>query len=442
MREVLLKGCLNQPVIWGPIFLIAALAIYAKAPLDLLFLAVSGLYLTANWKMRGCVYALVLLFLSSVVKHFFLVDHHLFQLVLEISLGAAFFMTGLAFEQGASFIENLNSQVETRKAAVTNLEEEMSKIQEHTQELQIFFQEKVAKLQKELEELQADHSSILILNEVLRKKGAKELLENESIKKESLDVQRQNELLHQDLQRAEEELAWLKKTDEVILQNRELMEELNTARSQELQTHLINETLARLYAKESFKAKEYDMEAASLKEQLRRQAEPLQEKITDAKKENESLKAQFEKALMEADRAREELNQVRQIQQERNFLKERLTYALEELSLVKEQRIDPEIQANLQRAEEKVGELSKIEPLYKQLKVQFEEKNKVLHEVRSQLFKAHTDLERMKIEKEALEIAPLPKELEKELEELMLQVEVLEEENGILMGQIEKKKPS
>jgi hypothetical protein len=391
MMQILLR----QPVIWGPIFLICTIALAARVPFDLLFLALSGLYLSAQWKMRGCVYALVLLFIAASLRHLFYLEDHLFQLGLEGSLAVAFFVTALAFEQGATFIESLTSQIETRKAAVTNLEEEMEKMQQSAQELQISFQEKVATLQKELEELQADHSSILILNEVLRKNAARHMGEAENFRCRA-------ETLQSELESAEKDLAFLKETDAVVIQNRELMAELNAARYEKEQTHLINETLARLYARENFKAKEIEQEVADYQEQL---------------KEADRM---FERLSLEAHRVREELQQVAQIQNERNFLKERLQIAQEELELASNRKT--------------------VEPLYLQLKKQFEEKNQILHQVRSELFKADTELQRLKIEKAALELNPIPKEFERELEDLVLQVEVLEEENAQLMGQIEKKK--
>ena len=70
-----------------------------------------------------------------------------------------------------------------------------------------------------------------------------------------------------------------------------------------------------------------------------------------------------------------------------------------------------------------------MEPLFKQLKKQFDEKNQILHETRSNLFVTDTELQRLKIEKEALELNPLPKEVERELETLSEHVLALEEEN-------------
>lgn len=419
----------KETSIWGPIFLLCTLALSAKSlvPLDLLCIALAGFYLSARFKMRGCLYAWILLAVGAVFKHAFLPKDHLWQLCIEASLGSAFFITALSVEQGAHFLAALQAQMDVKRASLENLEEELAKVQEASQTAQLQSQEKVGTLQKELEELQAEHSSILILNEVLRKTAARHAQQAESLQHRSFELSRQKELLQSEYEQCQKDLHFLSKTDELALQNKQLMKELNAARYDKEQTHLINETLARLYAKESLKAKEVGEEAASFADQLaatrqevKRIAEPLQERLAAAQTEIETLTFQFEKANTEANDARTQLLKLGEIQAERNFLKERLQAASEELSSLKwqktEEPVPPETFYN-------------IEPLFKQLKKQFEEKSQVLHETRAQLFKADTELQALRMEKAALDLAPVPKEVESQLGEWGQQVIHLEEEN-------------
>ncbi len=407
MIERALSFLQKETLIWGPIFLLGTLALGAKTPFDLVLLALVGLYLSARYKVRGCCYSLVLLALSAIVKHAFFTTDHLWQLGLESSLGCAFFITALAFEQGEMFLESLQSQMETRKAALENLEEEIAKARETAQEQQIAFQEKAATLQKELEELQAEHSSILILNEVLRKSTARTSQENEALIAKSIDRQRQFDLLKSEFEECEKDLIRVSNTDAIVQQNRELIKELNTARYEKEQTHLINETLARLYVRENLKAKEIDQEASSLSEQL-----------TVFHKAR-----QTEKATIEA--------QLQAIQTEGNLLKERLSAALEEIALFHSRpaQPDPQIAEQLKFAQEKMVHLSQIEPLFKQLKKQFDEKNQILHQTRADLFKSDTELQKLKMEKSAFELNTIPKDVERELQSLGEQLQLLEEEN-------------
>ncbi|PIS01925.1 MAG: hypothetical protein COT85_07205 [Chlamydiae bacterium CG10_big_fil_rev_8_21_14_0_10_42_34] len=499
----------KEPTIWGPLSLLCTVAIAVKTaiPFDLLFLAAAGLFLSARWQLRGFCYSLALLAVVAVAKHAFVVTDHLWQLGIEGSLACAFFITAVSFEQGAAWIESLESQMQNKKAALENIEEELEKVQQTAQEQQIVFQEKVATLQKELDEIQTDHSSILILNEVLRKTSARHLQECETAKASVLDVQRQKELLKAEFLECKQELSRLASTDAVALQNTELMKELNQARYVTEQTKLINETLARLYLRESLKAKEIDSEAASLADQLaaahrevRRIAEPLEETIAQLENQVASLSFEFEKANQESNETREKLLALNEIRSERNFLKERLSHAeaeiailqekkpvvdplaeeklraalqevetlkqqaveqeglltqklqeakgsiehaveqeallseklkeaMGEISFLKQQKCDPEIAEQLDFAQRKVYELSQIEPLYKQLKKQFEEKNQILHKTRAELFKADTELLRIKMDKEAFDLDALPKEVEAELSSLCKEALALEEEN-------------
>jgi hypothetical protein len=448
MMQRVVRFLQKEPTIWGPISLLftVSLAVKTAIPFDLLFVAAAGLFLSARLQIRGCCYSLILLALAGIVKHSFFISDHLWYLGVEGSIACAFFITALAFEQGAAWIDSLQSQMETRKAALENVEEELSKVQQSAQEQQIIFQEKVSTLQRELEEVQTEHSSLLILNEVLRKTTARHIKETETISGAFLNLERQIVLLRGENEFAEKELARIKNSEALVIQNSELMKELNQARYDKEQTHLINETLARLHYKEVLKAKDADREAASLQEQLsaahkevRRIAEPLETELAAARQRVQTLEAEFEKSSLEANRAREHLLKLGEIQTERNFLKERLQAALEEIALLQQKPVvrepevivktDPQLVEQLKFAQEKMVHLSQIEPLFKQLKKQFDEKNQILHETRSVYFKADTELQKLKMEKAALELNPLPKEVQNELESLSEQVSALEEEN-------------
>jgi len=446
MMQRAIRFLQKEPAIWGPISLL--LTVSLPVPFELVLLSAVGLFLSARMQIRGFCYALALLGIGSILEHVFFITDHLWYLGIEGSVACAFFITALASEQGASWLESLHSQMDTRKAALENLEEELAKVQETGQEQQMAFQEKVSTLQKELEEMQTEHSSILMLNEVLRKTTARHVKETDSIATALHDMRRQRELLQSDYEACDRELARLKNSDALVLQNADLLKELNQARIDKEQTHLINETLARLHLKEALKAKEADKEAADLQEQLsaahkevRRIAEPLAEELGLARHQAQSFQFEFEKANEEANRARTQLLKLNEIQTERNFLRERLEAALNEISLlqakhpvvVREPEViiqtDPQVVEQLKFAHEKMLHLSQIEPLFKQLKKQFDEKNQILHETRSVYFKADTELQRLKIEKAALELNPVPKEVERELENLGEQILALEEEN-------------
>lgn len=456
--------------IFGPLSLLCTFAIAAKLPLDFLFLALSGLYLCARYQMKGFSYSLVLLLLGGGLKHLFLDSGHFWQLGLEGSLGIAFFITALSFEESVVFIQSMISQLDARSSSLKNLEEDLSLQREQATAQQIASQEKCATLQKELEELQSDHSSILILNEVLRKTAARHKEEIESHLEEAAGMRASYAILSSDLEGRKKELARLSNSEAMIEENRQLTKELNAARVQKEQTHLINETLARLHAKESLKAKEAAEQIHPIIEEKRKALE----KLAVAEQTIEMLSKRLEQMAEERETARAALLQQANIQTERNFLQERLQAAEREIAHLKQKALDPlllkemddlraqAIQAKnlvqelrqetekkqplleqiekershfkeqLSYSQEKLQSLIQIEVLFKQLKKQFEEKNQILHETRCDLFKADTELQTLRMEKKELQSEPISKEFLKELSFLEDEAARLEEENQLL----------
>jgi len=362
-------------LIVGPLFLLCAVILGPKS-YDLLAVATLGLFLCARWQIRGCVYALVLLGIVAIVKHWISPHHHLWQLGLESSIGFSFLISALAFEETAHFEGSLQQQIETSQETIRNLEEDLARHQEERAAEQMAKAEKLAQITQQYEESQADLSSLHILNEVLRKSTAKAIEEKDCVADESLQMQRKVGQLLQELDALQTELRRFKEESSLVGQNGQLFKELNEARAKEAQTHLISETLVRLHAKESQRAKDL----AAEKEQLQSAAT--------------------------------------QTEQELNALRE-------QLELAKAQQPVPKMPSAAEQG---------IEPLYRQLKVQFEEKNNILHQTRAKLFQTDTELQTLKqtIYNQALIEDPMPPALRGEVEEIEKENTALSEENDLL----------
>ena len=93
-----------------------------------------------------------------------------------------------------------------------------------------------------------------------------------------------------------------------------------------------------------------------------------------------------------------------------------------------------EREQELSQVEERLKEVAQVEALYKQLRVQFEEKNNVLHETRTKLFLADTELQKLMLEKEQAVLAaePLAPGVQEEIEALTEEVAHLKTENDQL----------
>ena len=115
------------------------------------------------------------------------------------------------------------------------------------------------------------------------------------------------------------------------------------------------------------------------------------------------------------------------------------------LKEIEELKMDrSEIQERLAAAEKKVHELSTAQAQYLQLKAQFEEKSHILHETRSLLFKAETEIQTRALEKDE-QNSFLPEELRAELDRCDQEMAELEEENRHLQDLVtqltEKEQP-
>jgi|GEM_PF-2846908 chromosome segregation ATPase len=290
----------------GPFFLLCtfAVATWSNDSMNLYWLAAAliGMTLCACYKLRGCVFAIILLGLISALKHGFLITDHFWQFGLESSLACGLLITSLTLDQRKSLLRGLQETANIRGSTISNLEEELAKLMGTSQSQQIFLQEKLVETQKEREESQSEVSSILILNEVLRKTTARQTEEAEQLAEGSLDKQRRIASLLDEIDALQNELARVSDLSGVAKENARLLEELNCARSDRAQTDLLNEMLAH-YAKEAEKAPEI----TEVIHVLREENQAIQEELKAAKEEVQMLSEISQVHFKESQAIQEEL---------------------------------------------------------------------------------------------------------------------------------------
>lgn len=451
----------------GPLFILCT---FALDPNNLIIFSVGilGLFLSSKFQMKGFVAALIVLSIAAIGEHLFFKTQHLWSLGIEGSYAIAFFITAQNADRHHSFINTLLSQIETRTSSILNLEEEFTKSRSDSTEQQVLLQEKIDLLQKQVDEALSDQSSLLILNEVLRKTTASHVKDHNTLKEQLFDLESRLELERTGREEAEADLLRLKNESVIIQDNQRLTDEINAIRMDREQTHMINETLARLHAKENMRAQSACDQMTAYESEKRQ----LDTQLSTLKRELESLRFQLEQAISERDRYQQSAQRSDAIQTERNFLKDRLRMAEHELSQRKEnpasidlsQYVPKDVACKLEdkikelseierlysqlktdqnvekeivpRLEEKVKELSQIELLYKQLKVQFDEKNQTLHKTRSELFHVDNTLQTLKIDMQRNELMenPLPQEILSEITSLESEISDLAEENEELQS--------
>jgi len=383
----------------APLFLLLAAILILKLPTfnyDLLFVAVFGLFLTAKWRIQGCIAALLLLAFSAGAKHVFTPTHHMWQAGLESSVGIALFISALIFEGNSKWAVTKQNELERNEKTILFLEEDLSQQKELTAKEIAAGTEKLAALRVLLEESESSISTLQVLNDVLRKGNAKSIDEREAALTQVRMFDRKEGLLLEEIDSLQRELNRLAKESSLAQQNKELFNELNESRLMEAQTHLINETLVRLHAKENQKVRSYEEKLCGIEEELSNVTRALE-----------------------------------QMQKERNELKGELELLSQKPALSTEEKED--LLKQIEVHETRVSQYRQMELLYRQLKVQFEEKNQILHEARRDLFRADTELQtvKQKLHEKEFDSNPVAKEI-------YLELDSLEEENANLKQENEE----
>lgn len=434
----------DEMLIWqiiGPLSLLCAFILAAKGPLpyDLYCASLIGLFFSARWHFRGCFYALALLLCLGIFKHWTGDLHHFWRLGLEGSIASSLFITALAFENSATKMESLYSQLSAKEAALAHTEEDLTKLREDSSQQQVIASQKLDALQKDLEETVAEKESFGVLNDVLRKVTARHVDEKKFLEEHSIQDKRHLAQSHAEIESLQKEIAHFKTSDHEV-EKTELLNELNQIRVEKEQSHLINEKLVRLHAKESVRAKDAMDQLHGVIEEKRGLQQQLRQAIQDA----ETSMQAFKEAVAEKQKHQVAIDQMGRLQQEKLFLQERIRAAEVELSLLKKTPEEMEaikkerdsLAAQFAKAQEKIYFLSKLEPIYKQLRAQFDEKNQVLHETRAALFNVDTELQTLKIEREQkhLQFNPIPEDVSNELVVLDEEISSLQKENEELQG--------
>lgn len=243
-------------MMWGPLFLLCTLTLvsYPTIRLGVLSLALLGFALCARFRMRGCMYAMILLAISSVVHHALIREGHFWILGLEISMGLAFLITALSAEEISGNQARVVERKKAADAAIENLELELRGLQESSSIERVRSEEQREALVRNVEEAEKEIDALLILNDVLRKAAARRLDEERRSKEEILFLEAKALQLQEEKRELELERERLLGEEGLARLEAERREELNQVRAEQYQTQLINETLAKLHAKEAGRA--------------------------------------------------------------------------------------------------------------------------------------------------------------------------------------------
>ena len=390
---------------WQLVGPFSVLCTFALMPHNLLLFAVGGigLYLSGKYRKKGLLYSISLLILGFIVSYFIYRGDLLWIFGVEASFALAFFITNQTADLQLALFESIFNQVDTKSKSILNLEEEILKSSEEMKKKQLALQDKNESLQKQLDEIVLEQSSIVVLNDVLRRKTADQILIAERLEESLLEERVRLDYEKKEKAEIEAEVARLKNESSIDRENKKLIDEINAIRLEKEQTHTINETLARLHAKESIRAQEAidRLELYKKEQAVAENIEIASLKKALEQKTDEQIQAEFKKEDLKREIASEEIALLKETlskkENEFNALlaqKESLEEALKTKSYIDSISDQPSVD----RLEKKVKELAGIEAKYKQLKSQFEEKNETLGKARQELFQVDTALQTLQKE--------------------------------------------
>ncbi len=412
----------------GPLFLIPVILFAGQYKpalnYDLVAIAGLGLLLASAHQTRGCFYALILLAVSATIKHIWLDSHHLVQLCLECSVAFSLILTALVFTEATDSTEIIQAQIERKEETIRFLEEDLSKHREKAAVETTLSNDKLAALQELAEETQNELSAIQMLNEVLRKSTAKAIDQGAKTTSLLLCAESRSGLLLEEIDSLQRELHRLSNESGLVQQNKDLFKELNAARVKSTQTHLINETLARMLAAQAEKNQEAEQAQQQL-EQLTILHAELQQQFADQAEKNQQTQ-QAQQQLEQLTILHAELQQQLAGQVEKTREAEQIL--LQQQLMEKHSSDIRYLNENLSK---RLAQTAETEALYRQLRDQFAQKDKVLHQTRSQLFTIETELEKLQKElyEKQLHNDPLPPSIRRELETAEEERMLLAEEN-------------
>lgn len=379
----------------GPIFIVLTLFLTSFATgsnKDLFLMSVIGLALCWKKGRRGLIYTLIFFVALVVMKHYQITGNHLWQMGIESSLFLGFIISYLSFQHTSEYINFLDESKKKHMSDLTKAEEELKKEEDFHQRQHKNFKYEIERINLQLEEKKKEIDSFKSLVQSLRD-GAKEG-ENQrlGLLSQIKEKDHKSSLLRQEIEDMKAHILTLENSEELYQRNKKLLDDLNALRVEKEQTHAINQSLAKMLSKE------------------------IEDKKT-REKENESL----------TERLNISENRILSLQNQISGFEEKLKNLNTDVPEKSHSKLSSENIARdkelLVEYEKRYQELKKAEILLKQLKKQFEDKQKVLSTTRKELFLANEQLEKIKKDKELKELDET-----QEVKDLYLQIGEFEEE--------------
>lgn len=300
------KTFLQFLLLFGPIFLFLSLSLANGQNFpnyDLWLVIPLGIFFLWKYPGRGLVLSLALLAIASLVKHIFLTAH-LWQLGLEGSIAIGLFITAFSLKESSAFIVGFEGKISEQKKALEELDNKLLEQEQAYQKEKDELHGIILQTQGELKSLQQKNASLENLSEAARNLCSSNTGEKDALIHDLLQKNKELRVLKLNYDALQEEQLKLKDSAALRQTNLELLNKLNQARVEKYQTHLINQTLARLLSKEAKKVQEA-LGSCHVKEM---EQNAIGQNLKNAEQEIKSLCLRLEKASHDLEAVRGDLN--------------------------------------------------------------------------------------------------------------------------------------
>ncbi len=396
--------------ILGPVFLILSLSL---ADTPLLLITLFSLLLCFKYGSKGLSFSLFVLLVFSSYNHLIaLSERHLWNLGLESSIALGLVITSFSFDYISSFIESFKG---TFRDNIKELEEKLTIKESKNKQLIDELQVNIEHLKNDIEEKRDEMAALHSLNDTLKRSSEDNLKGKEALSFEIVQKERRIEEVETELDEIQEKIALLKDEEFLKDKNLELSQLLQTAKIETDQEKFKNEDLLKQLSFERQKREALENnqnpDQSLIIQNLNNEIALANDKIIELQNNSQTTVNS------------EELEQMKLKLKDKNSL--------------------------LMSYEKKFTELNKVNGLLLQLKDQFNEKNQVLHQTRSELFHVREELIAIKrdLKNDYEDLSENEKLLMQDLHKSEADIVFVEEENdnlkSIISSLTEKmKKPS
>lgn len=366
-----LENNLKFWILLGPFFLIFSIML---ATIDFAILSAISLFLCYRFKFKGLVISIIFLAIYSLYIQVNLIENHLWNLGLEVSICLGLITASFGFEEIKNFLSLKDESLSMLHSDFENLKKEMAEKKNNFDSFQFNLQENIKILKSDLAQKNQNISVLKEENQKLNKE-----LEKHKSKQIPLEVQLKDKEI-EDLKNIQDELY------EKIsyLKDEEFLDEKNKQLEREI------DNLKNILKKE-------EAEKSQLNEKFLNKANEL--KNLEAKMSDfDSLQNEINRKNNQIDKLKQNIKTLKDIQSPNS---------------------------------QDIEQLNKINSLYLQLKNQFEEKKLLLHKTRQELFYTKEKLTAYQKEKKdnCKDLNELEKTLIKDLDESQKEIEQYLNEN-------------